>query len=322
MLGFNNYSLLLRNCEQVANFIYRGAWYSRQTETDAQTAFRFFYNSYVKGGRKLINHYPSSSTEFLLETSETLPLIDFTTLRSEFTINFTSSDGTGENIDKLTRVVLVLGPSGAGKSRLINVFFNAYVTESKKDVDSVSTDVKFYYGTFSGLGELGKKICFVDTIGFGDDTIYSQEELVQLLKGKVHRNVDHYNKILVVVGNRVLPAHMRSVSALLQAIGAAKNPSVHAILTFFEGQSELVQSQNISKLLKRSDVAEFLEPTDTIIGGKVSYPRCLCTGFADHAAIRDDSSKYRELHNLLIKLCMYPTEPKLPPPEFKWCRIL
>lgn len=59
VLGMNNYSLCLRNCEHVANYIARGRWISHQMDMDRGHLFDWVKRDIMDHHLRIVNSFPS-----------------------------------------------------------------------------------------------------------------------------------------------------------------------------------------------------------------------------------------------------------------------
>jgi hypothetical protein len=109
--GFTNYSLLLRNCEHVAKYIYYGKWYSNQVATaSSDNIFANYIKRATDDTKKLVNTPPHGLTSY--GTYDVVVDIKdnwkFTTLEAGPLLVYKAR--------KDSYNVLLVGPTGAGKS--------------------------------------------------------------------------------------------------------------------------------------------------------------------------------------------------------------
>ena len=169
VIGMTNYSLLLRNCEHVVNYVAYGRWTSMQTVGQGRISSVLIDYMTDKSHRAVRNTLPMQ-----LQVNDrgvakpplypdVTPIVEYS--RSEQVLNI--SDNAAYN-------VLVLGPTGAGKSSIINLFFNRKICESEDSVNSVTRHIEFHVGLGECVvnGAYGvHRINLIDSIGFCDSEL-------------------------------------------------------------------------------------------------------------------------------------------------------
>lgn len=136
----SNYSLCLRNCEHVANYIYRNRWMSAQMDSQEGKIFDYFISYMMDENKRLINTFPSCIRPYIFggNKSKLYSFIDGNFVASKFDYYLDHSEDTYN--------ILVIGPTGAGKSHLINVIFNESICDSRASHKSVTREIYFIRG--------------------------------------------------------------------------------------------------------------------------------------------------------------------------------
>lgn len=138
VVGATAYSLLLRNCEHIANYIFEGRWLSMQSLAEGSIGKRLLEFVMEKEHRALRNLMP---TELRVDTvADGGPVYAGLTPR----VKYANTPGLLDLNDSEAYNVVVFGPTGAGKSTLINVILNQNVAEANDDPDSVTKNMTFY----------------------------------------------------------------------------------------------------------------------------------------------------------------------------------
>lgn len=118
VIGVRNYSLCLRNCEHVANYVFRGIWVSFQMNNEG-VLMKMFRYKFAKNEKPFINSFPALVRPHLAR-AESSPIYTF--IKPYFT--FTGFDYYLDDRKIDTYNILMVGPTGHGKSLLINILFN------------------------------------------------------------------------------------------------------------------------------------------------------------------------------------------------------
>lgn len=228
VLGMKNYSLCFRNCEHVANYVFRGRWVSTQMDdmtADGSTAgllSRRFRNYLLDKHKRMLNSFPTTLRASFADAISAEKLYAFLPERRSFTsVEYYLDEAEG------TMNYLVIGPMGAGKSRLINVFFNARVCDEGESLDAMTKEITFIRGESAmefveGVGAAQRvtrrrnKIVLIDTVGLCD-TEWSEEDLHRLIKNRVSSNTPQVHGVLVLLPatERLNPHVKASLRALL-----------------------------------------------------------------------------------------------------------
>lgn len=195
--GLKNYSLCLRNCEHVANYVLNGSWVSSQMKDGCDLHSKFIDDLRKDNKDKLTQTFPGAS---ILDNNKDVEKI-------EKVYNFVDSTFTYKRFDYYldnasdSHIILVLGVSGAGKSNLVNVLFNQKIVKSKKNLHSVSKDIVFLKGSGNmvnyNLYEERKNIILVDTLGLCDSQTTSEEAL-EMNKSRISSNMNEVSQVIIV----------------------------------------------------------------------------------------------------------------------------
>jgi hypothetical protein len=216
VLGMSNYSLCLRNCEHVANYIFRGRWVSSQMDSDMGELLKRF-RSYMMGNQiRLVNTFPSCIRPHIFNNEETNKLYSFIDdhyIATRFDYYLDSDEDTYN--------ILVVGPTGAGKSHLINVFFNQAICDSKVSHHSVTREIYFIRGRgkvydVSRREYVERNIVVADTIGLCD-TEWDHAKIIDLIKGRVCSNFKSIDVVYIVFrADRLLQEYVVNIKKILQ----------------------------------------------------------------------------------------------------------
>lgn len=178
----------------------------------------------------------------------------------------------------LNKSFLFTGPTGAGKSRLINVLFNSEVCDSAVSHQSVTRDVCFIEGNaeivdLQTSAKTAKKIVVADTVGLCD-TEWNDNEIFELVKSRISRNLVGINAVFIVFrADRLLKEHIKNIIKVMDWLQYNKNHLNFLFVgTFAENLTE-EQKENL-KLQARS----ILKLKDTKIPGS-GYESLVYVGF-------------------------------------------
>jgi hypothetical protein len=236
VFGMMNYSLCFRNCEHIANYVFRGRWVCMQMEDPngdgsmVGAISRHFRDYIVADNRKIINAFPST---LRAQFAQNISLDRVYPFLNSF-VTFTSVDYYLDHAED-TWNYLVIGPMGSGKSRFVNAFFNARVCAEGESFNAVTKEITFFKGDMyfeiffeNGEREVRRrqKIVLIDTIGLCD-TEWSEEDLHRLIKNRVSSNSPKLRGVFVLQAGceRITPQAQRSLKALLQWLDYRNNPS-------------------------------------------------------------------------------------------------
>ena len=215
VIGMSNYSLCLRNCEHVANFVFRGRWDSMQM-VDSNGLISYF-RDYLLSDKALtlVNTFPSSIRPHIFNNDAkqvySQEIVSNPFKATQFSYYLDANEDTYN--------ILVVGPTGCGKSRLINVLFNQEICRSETKHKSVTKDCYFIRGEGTitvGDRQQHKKIVVADTIGLCD-TEWSDADTVSKIRNRVDASWRQLDAVLVVYrAGRLQKPHVASIKAILQ----------------------------------------------------------------------------------------------------------
>jgi GTPase Era involved in 16S rRNA processing len=212
ILGASSYSVVLRNCEHLSNFVMSGVWYSSQTMPDDKNCgIRGVMDKLSKAARGKINSMPhgikannAGFEDIVLEYKSRI-----------------EGPATAASYNDKDYVVAFVGPSRSGKSYLINTLAQEAVVRSGFGLDSVTADVSMtarsVRTTNHVKGADGQRQAintvrncrFLDTVGLGDSKI-SLDNLVPLIKYRLKNQINKIDVVVMVVnGQAGLSAEVR-----------------------------------------------------------------------------------------------------------------
>jgi len=222
VVGLANYSLCLRNCEHLANYVMHGRWHSSQM-ADAGRIMNVF-RDYLMGESqiRLVNTPPSDIRTQIFSGKAGVVY--------DFLQPYYKATGFDYYLDaeEDTYNVVIIGPTGAGKSHLINVLFNSPICESRLSHLSVTPEVYFIRGqgqvtsrrpnakisTDTVVNE--RKVVVTDTIGLCD-TRFTNEQIFDLIRGRVSRNFKTIHGVIIVLStDRIIPTVRDHVKKVLE----------------------------------------------------------------------------------------------------------
>jgi hypothetical protein len=287
VLGMSNYSLCLRNCEHVANYIFRGRWVSSQMDSDMGSLLNRF-RSYMLGNQvRLVNTFPSCIRPHVFNYEGTNKLYSFI----DDHYNATRFDYYLDS-DEDTYNVLVVGPTGAGKSHLINVFFNQAICESKVSHHSVTREIYFIRGrgrvyNVQRRGFVEQNIVVADTIGLCD-TDWDDEKIINLIKGRVCSNFKSIDAVYIVFrADRLLKEHVANIKNILQWLNYEKgNNSLR--FQFVGTYADYLDTNKKNSL--RKEATEIFGLKDTMkvfVHTREEYQSLVYTGFPPEDTLND-----------------------------------
>jgi len=170
VMGMKNYSVLYRNCEHIANYIYSGIWVSNQIIKSKLCDY-------------IIPKLGVSVIKELGMPKDLLPPVGnrIRCVERVHPIKFDSRHLYLTQLPKEHHNILLFGSSGVGKSNLINHLVGLEVCKSEKSPVGVTKEVVFVQGTHKIL----KTTCnLVDTIGLNEKGI-DWELLFFLITSKI-----------------------------------------------------------------------------------------------------------------------------------------
>ena len=249
VLGMKNFSLCLRNSEHVANYIYKGEWYSSQVES-----FINVFKRPMGKNEKFINKFPSRiKPNVHLEDNK--KIYEFI---SDEEIQLFKPVQLHYYLDKnqSTYNVLMLGPTGSGKSRLINVLFNRDIVESKSSLDLVTKEV--YYITANKPNDQTlanyNQMILIDTIGVCDQ----DGNISETIKGRACEDFNSIDVVLVVIQTQRLSIEVEmNIKKLLDWL---KYTEYYQRFVFVITKSGELQETQTSRLRKELEARFKLKP--------------------------------------------------------------
>ena len=214
VLGMMNYSLCLRNCEHVANYIYNGIWYSSQVKLIIKE-----FKHPMGENEKFINRMPDIPPVYLRDHGrEIYSFLQDQVLFKPIEITYYLE------YSRNTYNVLLIGPIGAGKSRLLNVLFNRKIIESRPSFSGVTKEITFVRGRKTNKEILPNfdEIILTDTIGLCD--IESGEKRVHnYLKHRLNNNLQKVDIVLIVIAReRISNDVEQNIRIMLQLLNYEK----------------------------------------------------------------------------------------------------
>uniref|UniRef100_A0A914E5C3 AIG1-type G domain-containing protein n=1 Tax=Acrobeloides nanus TaxID=290746 RepID=A0A914E5C3_9BILA len=217
VLGMRNYSLCLRNCEHVANYVFRGRWVSSQMDDNGQGVLISYFRKYMLSDRiRLVNSFPVKIRPHIFGEGKSEKLYSF--LDENYT--YTSFDYYLDH-EENNYNVLVVGPTGAGKSHLINIFFNQKICDSEVSHRSVTKEIYFVRGR-GQVYNIKKKVfeernvVVADTIGLCD-TEWDDKKIINLIRNRVSSNIKYMDAVFVVFrADRLLKEHVQNIKMILK----------------------------------------------------------------------------------------------------------
>ncbi|KAJ1552846.1 hypothetical protein HK405_009820, partial [Cladochytrium tenue] len=308
VLGFRDYSLFLRNCEHVANYIIFKSWHSKQT-VDSGSLRSVFLKILTDEARRASNVEPSI-LRWLPEQVALLPTTLQEILQQEiagrieanrkegvavralheiigkkrFKFEYRSTDTDGRNITAATKVVLFLGPTGAGKSRIINMLLGYAAAESKISVVGVTRSVHFYYAVLNGETIKNLDYCFIDTAGVCDSYL-SDKDIHELVKDRLRITLPAIDHIIFVINQRIEKPQIDAMNRYVKWLDLDRHPdSVHFFMTRCEGMKAATKDK-LAESLKQEPIYNNLKFEREIevfgSGEKVRASNIITVGFPD-----------------------------------------
>lgn len=249
VLGMKNFSMCLRNSEHVANYIYKGEWYSSQVESIIKV-----FKRPIGKKEKCINKFPSRiKLNVLLEDKK--KIYEFI---SEEEIQLFKPIKLQYYLDKNTSSynVLMIGPTGSGKSRLINVLFNRDIVESKSSLDLVTKEVYYISANKPNDQILANynEMILIDTIGLCDQ----DGDISETIKGRACEDFKSIDVVLVVIQTQRLSSEVEmNIKKLLDWL---KYTEYYQRFVFLITKSGDLQKSQKSRLRRELEARFNLKP--------------------------------------------------------------
>jgi hypothetical protein len=291
VLGMRNYSLCLRNCEHVANYIIRRKWVSSQMDEESGVIFSWFKNSLLGNTKRMVNTFPSDIRPHVFKSGTQFEKI-YSFINDHFVpSNFSYYLDSNED----TYNILLIGPTGAGKSHLINLFFNQKVCESSVSHESVTREIYFVRGR-GEVYDIAKKdfifkdICIADTIGLCD-TEWDDNQIVQMIKSRISSNCKYIDAVYIVYrADRLLKEHVSNIKKVLMWLNYGKAEKSHLRFNFVGTFADYLSDNEKDRLRNEARLMLGIKKDDNLtrhfIGDtKVSFKQMIYVGFPPEEAI-------------------------------------
>ncbi|CAF1425485.1 unnamed protein product [Adineta ricciae] len=255
IVGLSNYSLCLRNCEHVANYVLYGRWTSSQMESGG-LLMNIFRDYMMSDQKRLVNTFPVDIRIRALNNKVNASGDQIYSFLQPYYVP-TQVDYYLD-ADEPTYNVLIIGPTGAGKSHLINVIFNQVICESRISHIGVTPEIVFIrgQGDITSVSPDNKDqnnrtvvknrrtVLVIDTIGLCD-TRFTDDEIFHLIKGRVSRNFKILHAVIVVLStDRIISAVETNVKRVLDWLNYRSHPGRFLfVFTKAENTNDALQSE-------------------------------------------------------------------------------
>lgn len=287
VLGMSNYSLCLRNCEHVANYVFRGRWISSQMN-DQGFLMKQFRHHMLGDQIRLVNTFPALIRPHVFGNAVAEPMYSFITdhyKANRFDYYLDAAEDTYN--------VLVVGPTGSGKSHLINVFFNQKICDSEVSHRSVTKEIYFIRGrgTVYSLERKAyeqREVVVADTIGLCD-TEWDDKKVLELIRGRVSSNFKYIDAVFVVFrADRLLKEHVSNIKHLLKWLKYGKSGRNYLKFQFVGTYSDYL-NDNEKEILRKeaTDIFSLNETSRCLMANGKRFQSLIYTGFPPEVALND-----------------------------------
>jgi hypothetical protein len=287
VLGMSNYSLCLRNCEHVANYIFRGRWISNQMDSDMGNILNKFRKKMLGNQIRLVNTFPSCIRPHIFNNEVTNKLYSFI----EDHYNATRFDYYLDSSED-TYNVLVVGPTGAGKSHLINVLFNQAICASQVSHHSITREIYFIRGRGKVYNVqrrelVEQNIVVADTIGLCD-TDWDDAKIINLIKGRVCSNFKSIDAVYIVFrAERLSKEHVANIKNILRWLNYEKRNNLSRFQ--FVGTCADNLNTNEKNLLRKeaTDIFGIKETESVFVNTHETFQSLVYTSFPPEELLND-----------------------------------
>lgn len=252
VVGMKNYSLCLRNCEHVGNYIFTGKWVSTQMSPD-ESLVKFFKKYFMKHTQAMVNSFPASIRPHLFTEQSVTRIPVYSFLENSF-----SATGIDYYLDAKEHSynIAVFGPTGSGKSHLINVLFNHQgLCASEASHKAVTREVFFVRGrgevldVASGTSQM-RDIVIADTVGLCD-TEWDDTATFKLIESRVTSNMRRLDAVIIVFRcDRLEKQHIDNIKVILKWLNYSHKNFSRFI--FVSTKADFLEDGEIEKLRQQA----------------------------------------------------------------------
>ena len=293
---FNNYSIMLRNCEHIARYVVEGNWHSTQVlEKGENNQFQRFLKYAAKEASRELYTPPNG-----LVTVEIAPQV---TTIAHAKWNFEHTPQETSTTDGYN--VLFLGPSGGGKSNMINHIFGQSLAKSARHATSEFELAHFYHGRCSFPSENGteqRKVCLIDSNCFMD------EVAIKKLAAEFRAKNVPIHRFVVVFGERIRDLEMALWKKCQKQFNFETNWQLFSlVLTKCEDMDFGEREIYMSNFTSIAAFNNFKEPIYSMESGdkRIRIDRTVCVALKDLKKIKDYSPFESDRETLLSCICNF-----------------